>query len=137
MADTVRRIDYYAATVPNKPGEAARVLSALKEAGVNLIAFSGFPSGRQAQMDFLPEDAAAFKKAAKQAGLTLGAKKTAFLIQAEDRVGALAEVAGKLADAGINITSMQGICSGEGRYGAILWVKPEDVRKAAKAVGAA
>ena len=47
-------------------------------------------------------------------------------------MGAVAAIARKLAEAGINITSMQAICAGENRYGGLLWVKPEDVRKAAR-----
>jgi hypothetical protein len=39
----------------------------LKESGVNLVAFSAFPEGRRAQLDFIPADPAAFKQAAKQA----------------------------------------------------------------------
>jgi hypothetical protein len=42
----------------------------------------------------------------------------------------------KLADAGINITAIDAVAAGGGRYGAILWVKPAEVRKAAKALGA-
>jgi hypothetical protein len=41
----------------------------------------------------------------------------------------------RLADAKVNVTSLQAISAGGGRYGAILWVKPRDVRKAAKALG--
>ena len=138
MPETIRRVEYFTAAVANKPGEAARNLGALKQAGVNLTAFSGFPRGaRQAQLDFMPDDAAAFKKAAKQAGLAVSAKKTGFLIEGDDRVGAVADIAARLAEAGINITSMQAICAGAGRYGGLLWVKPADVRKAAKLIGAA
>ena len=108
-----------------------------ESAGVHLIAFSGFPQGaRKAQLDFMAEDSAALKKAARAAGLTLGPKKTGFLVQGEDHLGAAAEVARKLSAVGINLTSMQTICAGAGRYGGLFWVKPEDVRKAAKALGA-
>lgn len=136
MAETVRKVDYFYVETPNKPGEGARVLGALRDAGVNLLAFTGFPSGSRAQIDFIPEDAAAFKAAAKKAGLRLSPRKTGFLIQGEDRVGAVADILGKLAAASINVTASEAVCAGEGRYGAILWVKPADVRKAAKALGA-
>jgi hypothetical protein len=49
-------------------------------------------------------------------------------------LGAVAAIARKLAEAGINITSMQAICAGENRYGGLLWVRPQDVRKAVKAL---
>lgn len=136
MAETIRKVNYYYIETPDKPGEAARVLAALRDAGVNLLAFTAFPSGRKAQIDFIPEDTDAFKTAAKKAGLKLRAKKTAFLIQGEDRPGVLADILGKLAAANINITATDALCAGEGRYGAILWVKPPDVLRAAKALGA-
>ena len=137
MLETIRRVDYYYANVTDKPGEAARILGALNQAGVNLVAFSGFPSGaRRAQLDFIPGDTAAFKAAAKKAGIKVSPRKTGFLIQGEDHPGAVAEIANKLAAAGINITAVDAICSGDGRYGALLWVKPPDVRRATKALGA-
>jgi hypothetical protein len=138
MAEVVRRIDYYYVSVPDKPGEAVRILSALSGGGVNLLGFSGFPEGaRKAQLDFLPEDPAAFAKAARQAGIKLSKKKAGLLIQGDDRPGVVAELMGKLAAAGINVTSIQAIAAGAGRYGGILWVKAPDVRKAARALGSA
>jgi hypothetical protein len=138
MADEIRRIDYYYVNVPDKPGEAACILTALHQAGVNLVGFSGFPHGaRRAQLDFVPEDSAAFTKAARSAGLKPSKKKSGFLIQGEDRPGAMAEVFGKLAQANVNMTSVQVFCAGSGRYGGMLWVKSPDLRKAAKALGAA
>ena len=135
MAETIRQVDYFYVQTPDKPGEAARALAAIKEAGVNLLAFSGFPSGRRAQLDFIPADSEAFKKAARHAGLKLSARKTGFLIQGSDRVGAVGDILGKLAAAKINVTAVDAICAGEDRYGAILWVKPPAVRRAAKALG--
>ncbi len=136
MSDTIRKVVYYKTEVPNKPGEGARILGALKAGGVNLLAFSGFPSGRRAQMDFIPEDEAAFRQAAKKAGLKPGAKKTGFLVQGDDRVGAVSEIMAKVAEAKINITALDAIVAGGGRYGVIFWVKPDDVRKTAKLLGA-
>jgi hypothetical protein len=135
MAETVRKVDYFYIETANKPGEGAKVLGALRDAGVNLLAFTGFPSGRKAQVDFIPQDTVAFRVAAKKAGLKLSPKKTGFLIQGEDRAGAIADIVGKLAAANVNVTAMDAVSAGEGRYGAILWVKPPDVRKAAKALG--
>ncbi|NLT67178.1 MAG: hypothetical protein GXX84_11290 [Acidobacteria bacterium] len=137
MTDTVRKVDYFYIEAPNKPGEGAKVLSALQELGVNLLAFSGFPQGRRAQIDFVPEDTVKFKAAARKAGLKLSARKTCFLVQGEDRIGAVAEIMGKLSEAGINVTAIDAVGAGEGRYGAILWVDPTAVRKAAKVLGAA
>ena len=136
MPDEIRRIDYYYVTVPDKPGEAARVLAALRGAGINLLGVSVFPHGaRKSQLDLIPEDGAAFTKVAKSMGLKLSNKKSGFLIQGDDRPGAIAEITSKLADAKINITSVQAFSAGSGRYGGMLWVKPPDMRRTAKAVG--
>ena len=63
-------------------------------------------------------------------------RKTAFLLQGQDRPGVVAGIVSKLADAGVNITALDAVAAGGGRCGAILWVKPAQVRKAAKALGA-
>jgi hypothetical protein len=136
MADTIRKLDYFALQVPDKPGEGARILQGLGREGVNLVAFSGFPSGRKAQVDLVPEDAAALKAAAKKLKLSLGAKKTCFIIHGDDRVGALADTFARLAEAKINVTASQAVTAGMGRYGAIFWVKPRDANKAAKLLAA-
>ena len=135
MAKTITRVDYFYIETPNRLGEAARALSTLKDAGVNLLAFTGFPKGQRAQLDFIPADPVAFVKAAKKAGWKLSAKKSCFLIQGEDRTGAVADILGRLANAGINVTAVDAVCAGLNRYGAILWVKPPDLKRAAKALG--
>lgn len=136
MATTVRVVDYFTTTIPDKPGEGAHVLQALAGEGVNLLAFTGFPRGRRAQLDFMPEDTAALKAAARRLGFTLSARKTAFLVQGDDRPGAIAKLAARLADRGINVIAVDAASSGKGRYSAILWVKPEDVTRAKRALNA-
>ena len=136
MPEEIRRIDYYYVSVPDKPGEGARVLATLGSAGINLIGVSAFPEGaRKSQLDLIPEDSGALAQAAKSVRLKLSRKKSGFLIQGEDRPGAVADVVNKLAQAKVNVTSVQAFCSGGGRYGGMLWVKASDLRKAAKALG--
>ena len=136
MGDTIRLAQYFKMKAADKPGQAARTLDALRDAGVNLLAFSGFPRGRQAQFDFVVSDPAAFEAIAKKAKLKIEGPKDCFLIEGDDRRGAGASLAGKLASAKINVTSLQAIAGGFGRYAAILFVKPRDVKKAAKVLGA-
>ena len=136
MPDTIRKLDYFAAQIPDKPGEGARILQALRNDGVNLLAFSGFPAGKKAQMDFVPENPEALKAAAKKVKLKLGAKKSCFVIQGDDRVGALTDTLVRLGEAKINVTASQAVTAGMGRFGAIFWVKSRDVNKAAKLLGA-
>jgi hypothetical protein len=42
----IRYIDYYYVTVPDKPGEASRILGALRQEGINLLGISAFPMVR-------------------------------------------------------------------------------------------
>jgi hypothetical protein len=134
MAETVRQVDYFYIEVPNKVGEGARVLRALKEADVNLLAFSGFPVGRRAQLDFFPADAAAFKQVAKANRWKLVGPKRGFLVEGDDRIGAVADLVGKLADAKIDVIAIDAVSVVE-RYGALCWVAPRDVKKAAALLG--
>jgi hypothetical protein len=136
MADTVRRVEYFYVSVPNRPGEGARILEALTQGGINLVAFSGFPEGRGSQLDFVPADPAAFKQFARKAKWKLTGPKRAFVISGEDRVGVVAELHAKLAGARINVTAVDAVCAGAGTYGALLWVAPRDFARAAKVLGA-
>ncbi len=135
MGDTATVVDYYYTMIPDKVGEGARILGALRSAGVNLLAFTGFPEGRGVQLDFVPVDAASFLAAAKSAKVKLSRPKKAFLISGDDRPGAMAEIHARLAAAKVNVTAADAVTAGGGRFGAILWVKQRDVKKAAAALG--
>jgi len=137
MADVVRRVEYQYVVVPDRPGEGLRVLEALRRAGVNLLAYLGFPvEGGRAQLDLVPENPEALRRLAAQEGWQLSAPKRAFLIQGDDRVGAAADHIRKLSEAGLNITAAAAATAGAGRYGMVLWVKPEDYERAAQLLGA-
>jgi hypothetical protein len=137
MADTIRVAEYFYVMAPQKPGVGAALLGELRRAGVNLLAFSGFPSGRAAQVDFVPEDPAAFRAAARQAKWKVTGPKRCLLAMGDDRPGVVAELMQRLADAKINVTALDAVCAGSNRYGAIIWVAPRDVTRAARALGAA
>lgn len=137
MADTVRGVQYHYVTVPDAPGEGQQVLSALRDRGVNLLAFLGFPAeGGRTQLDLVTEDPDALRAAAEEAGLTLSEAKQAFLVQGEDRAGAVADTTAKLAEANVNVTAAAAVAAGSGTFGMIVWVAPDDYDKAAQALGA-
>jgi hypothetical protein len=136
MAETIRRVQYFYVTAPDKAGEGAKALQTLRDAGVNLLAFTGFPVGKRSQLDFVPEDPAAFRAAARKAGWKVTGPKVAFLIEGDDRTGVCAEILGKLAAAKVNVTATEAVVAGSGRFGGILWVKPRDVNRAARVLGA-
>jgi len=135
MPDVIRLVDYFYVMTADRPGEGARILGHLKDAGVNLLAFHAFPSGRRAQLNLVPSDPAALRAAARQAKWKLVGPKKAFLFTGDDRTGALVDHYTKLAQAKINVTATDAVAV-SGYYGAIMWVDPRDVKKAAQLLGA-
>src|ERR1700682_3146877 len=131
MSNNLRKVDYFYVMVPNTAGQGAKVLAGLAAQGVNLLAFSGFPSGRKGQLALVPENTAAFTRAAKKLKLKLSKRKSGFLLQGSDRGGAMTKTLNALAAAQINITAMDGLAGG-GRFAAIFWVKPKNVARTAK-----
>jgi hypothetical protein len=132
-----RKVGYVDLKVPRRPGEGARILAALRKAGVSLLAFTGFPdTGGKAQIDLVSDDIGAVRRVAQQQGWTLGPTKKGFLVQGQDRVGAVHRDLRRLAAAGINVTAVDAVAAGRGRYGMILWVKPGDYSRAARALRA-
>lgn len=136
MADVVRRVDYYYALLRNEVGTGARVLDELAARRVDLLGFSGFPSGRRVQLDFIPRRSADLVRAARQMRMRLSAKKRCFLINGADKRGAIGAHLRKLATAGIGVTAVDAVSAGNRRYGALLWVDPADYTRAARVLGA-
>lgn len=131
-----KKVRYVALKVPSRAGQGAAVLEAVAGAGINLSAFTGFPEGGRAQIDLVTDDLAKLRRVAKANGWRLSPPKQAFLIQGRDRVGAVHRELRKLARAGINVTAVDAVTAGRGRFGMILWVKPRDRARAARALGA-
>jgi hypothetical protein len=136
MADTVRKVEYFSVLVPNKPAQAFNVLSTLVSADINLLGCSGVERGRRARIDVVPDDPRRFRRVIKKAGLAFKPQKSGFLIQGKDRPGALAEHLRRLGDREVNVTGIDSLSAGEGRWGAIIWVENAAVRRAARLLGA-
>ena len=133
MASSIRKVDYFYTMVPNRAGQAAKILAGLAAAGVDLVAFSGFPAGKGSQLDLVPADSAKLQARREETGpRAVASARRGFLVQGDDRVGALTRIASALAVAKINITAIDAVTAGKGRFGAIFWVKPTAVAKAAK-----
>lgn len=128
----IRKVIYFSMQVPNRAGVGAQMLKSIAKGKQRLLAFTGFPNKGGAQVDFVPAKPVEFARGAKKAGAKLSKRKTAFLIQGQDRVGALVRVLDTLAKAKINMVAMEAVSAGSGRFGAIFWVKPKDIGRASR-----
>jgi hypothetical protein len=137
MPDQARQVEYFNISVPDKSGEAARILEVLSQAGVALIGFCGFQCGtRDSQLDVIAEDSAALQRAAREHGFELKGGRKAFVIQGADWPGVMAAVLTTLAQKEINVTSIQAVTSAGGAYGALLRVIEPDVHRTATVLAA-
>jgi hypothetical protein len=136
MRHSLRRVDSYSMEVPNRPGEAYRILQALDESGVNLIFFTAYPVGEgKALVDLVVDDPLLFHRAIEARNLPAVRPTPALMISGPERLGGAAEILRRLADAHINVHAASGTAQGDA-YGMVLWIPPAEFEAAAKALGA-
>lgn len=137
MAVKIRKVDYFYTAIKDRPGEGYQVLSMLGELGVNLLAFASITTGPDHnQLTIFPEDSHKLEHAAAESGLTLDGPHPALLATGDDRLGAVAGIHQKLADANVNVFASSGVSDGSGCFGYVIYVRPEDIKRAAEALGA-
>lgn len=133
MAVHISRVAYYYVMVKDRPGEAYRLLAQLAEQGVDLLAFSAVPMGGEStQLMLFPADTALFTKAGAMMGLQASGPEHAFLITGDNRLGAIAEIHRKLAEAKINVFSSSGVTDEKGGFGYVIHLRPRDYERAAQ-----
>jgi hypothetical protein len=136
MATHVRRIDYYYTTIQDRPGESYRFLAQLADLGVNLAAFTAVPIGpNRTQLSLFPNDDAQLEHAAQRASMVLDGPHPAIFVQGADEIGALAAVHETLGAAQVNVYASTALTDGQGQFGYMLYVRPEDYPLAAAALG--
>ena len=136
MAYTARRVDYFYTTVNATADEAYELLANLAALGVNFQALTSVPIGpASTQLTVFPEDPAKLQAVAKQVGLALQGPNPAVLVQGDDEVGALARIHQGVREAHVDVYASSGVTDGRGRYGYVLYVRPADAERAARALG--
>jgi len=111
-------------TLESKPGVLAKIARALADAGVNVTALWTTDAAR-GKVRLLVSDVAKAKEALKAAKLRFG-EEPALVLTLEDRPGALARVAEKLAQGKINIKCAYATTAGGGSATVVLTVSNVD-----------
>lgn len=89
--------------VENKPGALARVAAAISDSGVNISAATCTRPDDTAVMHILVKHAEAAKHALSTAAVTVTKEREVVVVDVEDRPGVLADLARKVAEAGVNL----------------------------------
>ena len=90
----------------DQPGELARVGDVLGKAGTNIAGLCALTTGGgQAEVHILVQDPTPAFEALQAAGIKIAAEQEVIVLDVEDRPGVLGEVARKLGDANVNLTT--------------------------------
>jgi hypothetical protein len=89
--------------VDNEPGALARVAAAISDAGVNIAAATCTGPAQKAEMHILVPHAEAAKHALALANLAVTSEREVAVVEAQDRPGELADLARRVAEAGIDL----------------------------------
>jgi hypothetical protein len=136
MSARVQRAEYFYATVRDRPGEAYRVLSQLAASQVSLLAFNAIPMGPEStQLMLFPAETGALARAAEELGVAVTGPQPALLIRGDDKLAELIDIHKRLADARINVYASSGVTADCGRFGYVIYLKPEDFDAAAEVLG--
>jgi hypothetical protein len=89
--------------VENVPGALARVAAAISDAGVNIAAATCVGPGEQAELHILVPHAGAAKHALAISHVGVTREREVAVVDVEDRPGVLADLARRIARAGVNL----------------------------------
>ena len=125
----------YAITLPDRPGELARLAAKLRAADVNLVGLWGYGGGGDEAASFycVPESAEQFRHFARSAELD-ATEGTTMYITGTDNIGSLVRTLEQIATAGVNLHAIQSVAF-NGEFGCFVWADPEDWPKLKKLLG--
>jgi hypothetical protein len=88
----------------DEPGALARVATALSDAGINIAAVTALGNGHKAELHVLVPYAEPVRHAlAVVHSVSITREREVVVVEVHDRPGELAELAGKIASAGVNL----------------------------------
>jgi hypothetical protein len=89
--------------IENTPGALARVAAAISDAGVNIAAATCVGPGERAELHILVPHAEAAKHALAISHVAVTRERQVVVVEVEDRPGVLADLARRVAEAGVNL----------------------------------
>jgi hypothetical protein len=119
----------FAIPLSHKPGELGRVANVLSRAGVNIKSVAAMAFGHQGMVRIIADDVEAARAALHESNIRFEESELATVLR-ENKAGELADVADRLANAGINLQA----CYIIGLEGDLieLALAVDDVKKAKK-----
>lgn len=139
MPDAWKKMSYFALRIENQPGELARFAQKARDAGVNFMGLWGYAPGvDEPHMACVPENPDVFRAFARSddfPGSGRVEEGTTFYMNAEDSPGALVGVLSRIAEAGVNVESIECVSAGP-RFGCFLWAEPSQIEALEKVLTA-
>jgi hypothetical protein len=89
--------------IENSPGALAQVATAISDAGVNIAAATCVGPGERAELHILVPHAEAVKHALAISHVAVTREREVVVVDVQDRPGVLADLARKIAAAGVNL----------------------------------
>jgi hypothetical protein len=89
--------------IENTPGALAQVAAAISDAGVNIAAATCIGAGERAELHILVPHAGAAKHSLAISHLAVSREREVVVVDVEDRPGVLADLARKIARAGVDL----------------------------------
>ncbi len=132
MGHSIRQVTAVVLQLEDRVGVLHEVLCVLRDAGVNMLAIASQRRQGTALMA-IPEDVNAVRELARSRGVSLQSRQV-FLIEGDDRVGALCEITRAIAEAGITIEDIAALSAAK-RYAAVLTFADADLEVAGRALG--
>ncbi len=128
----MQKVTQLVLTIQSKPGVLANICKVLGDAGVNIEALCAPEVPGKGKLRLLVSDPSKAEAALKEAKVRAG-KEEAITVALENRPGAMAEAARKLAAAKVNIKCAYATTTGPGQATAVLTVS--NASKALAALG--